>query len=941
MPVSDIFAAFRWWVVLLLLGAAAMPLTTQLLRRLPDRGYAFSKMIGLLVVSYLFWLAASLGIAGNNYGGILLAVLGLIGLSLGSLYLAHRQTSETPSESLPGWLRRRWRFILLIEMLFLAVFALWVWVRAQNPSITATEKPMEFAFLNSAVRSPEYPPLDPWLSGFAISYYYFGYIMTSVLSRLAVVPTTIGFNLAIAWLTAGTALGAFGLVYNLLAADRRQPDDRPINNLGSYGEPAANHEASAKPATRYRLAVILGLVAAVALPLAGNMEIVLEIMHANGIGTPQFWEWLDIRELEGPARVAETPRYETSQWWWWRSSRVIHEYHLSGRPEEGLEPIAEFPAFSFNLGDMHPHVLALPFAFLSLAVAFTWWLRPGFPELNLRFWRPGWHWRDQAARLGLEDWQSWGLAVLLLGGLSFLNTWDVLIHLFVFLGAFVLTRWRQSGQWHSRYLGEAVILALFLGIPAVLIYLPFYLGFRSQAGAPFLLPMTMQPTRLAHFLVIFAMPLLPTVVLVTLLVFKAIRQRRSRPVDVPRAWRPAMTLAIGLIVGLFVLMLVLGWLIAMSPDGAGRVIALAGELAKELPVLPVEAPLFYRLRWGAAAVAVLTPVLLQVRLANPWLILLLTGLLAAAIYILIHYLQRSWLTGDDGNVLEDRLADGFLESGGGQESDFSPSGGITAGLRQPDTAGISPLPFVLLIIITGLLLTIGPEFVYLKDNFGQRINTIFKFYYQAWVMFGVAAIFGLGYLLSSRHRLLQVGGVVTTVVYGLALLMALLFPYYAVQSRAAEFRGPRTAEDRQPATLDGLTFLVRSNPDEYAAIMWLRENVDGAPVILEATGGAYSDFARVSANTGLPTVLGWANHEGQWRGNTPEPGLRAPAIATIYSQANWSETADLLNRYDVAYVYFGSLERSTYDPRSGEKFDQNLEVAYRNASVTIYRWQPQ
>jgi uncharacterized membrane protein len=110
---------------------------------------------------------------------------------------------------------------------------------------------------------------------------------------------------------------------------------------------------------------------------------------------------------------------------------------------------------------------------------------------------------------------------------------------------------------------------------------------------------------------------------------------------------------------------------------------------------------------------------------------------------------------------------------------------------------------------------------------------------------------------------------------------------------------------------------------------------------LEAVGGAYTGYARVSADTGIPTVLGWPGHERQWRGTTPEPGIREPAVSTIYSLASWPETADILDRYNVTHVYFGRLERETYDPQAEEKFDQNLEIAYQNSSVKIYRWQPQ
>lgn len=198
MPLSDIFAAFRWWVVLMVLGTAVFPLAAHFLKSLPDRGYAFTKMLGLLLVTFVFWLLGSLGFLQNDVGGIVLALVLVIGLSAWAVY---RERQAEGTAVLP-WLRENWRQVLITELVFAAMFALWVWVRAQNPAITATEKPMEFAFLNSAGRSPTMPPLDPWLSGYAISYYYFGYVMTSVLARLAAVPEAIAFNLAIAWLVA-------------------------------------------------------------------------------------------------------------------------------------------------------------------------------------------------------------------------------------------------------------------------------------------------------------------------------------------------------------------------------------------------------------------------------------------------------------------------------------------------------------------------------------------------------------------------------------------------------------------------------------------------------------------------------------------------------------------------------------------------------------------
>ncbi len=757
-------------------------------------------------------------------------------------------------------------------MLFAVVFGLWVWVRAQNPAIAATEKPMEFAFLNAVGRSPTFPPLDPWLSGYAISYYYFGYVMSSLLARLAMVPEALAFNLAIAWIVAGTAVGSFGLAYNLIAAQGR-----------------------------HRTAVWLGIVAALAVPIAGNMQIGLELLHGNGIGSDAAWEWLDVRDVNQPPVDTETPRYLTSDWWWWRTSRVVHEYHLSGRPEEGLEPIIEVPSFSFILGDLHPHVLALPFALLSLGIALMWWLRgrDGQGAIPPDEW-DALSWGGRLRRLLIEVGPlQWIVTAVVLGGLSFLNTWDVLIHLFVVVGAFLLAGWYKRG-WSGALLVQTVLVAVALVIPAALLYLPFYLGFRSQAAPPFLLPMLMRPTRLVQYLVIFAMPML---VITPLLVALGFRQQF-------RHWQTGLKAAFGLLIGLLVVMLSLMWIVAMSQAGAGQMFSLANELGITLPDRPDQAiaPV-----WGLMAVLRLLPAIFQVRLVFAALLVFLLALVALVFMVLKE---------------------------GAESADTAPAG----------APGWDSLPFVLLLIGTGLLLTIGPEFVYLRDNFGFRLNTTFKFYYQAWVMFGIAAVFGLDYLWQLwRSREARITPILATTGYAIALMVGLLFPIYAVRSRSIEYRGPfQTADglpaDRQPATLDGLATLQRFNPSEYEALMWLREQAtqaEGAlPVVLEAVGGQYSAFGRVSAGTGLPTVLGWPGHEWQWRGGDhPEPGRREPLVDQIYSTPDLNLVAFMLDDLNVSYIYVGDLEARTYDAIGLEKFRDRLDVAFANDGVTIYRWQ--
>lgn len=871
MPLTDIFAAIKWWVVLLVLGTAVFPLAYHFLKPLPDRGYAFSKMLGVLLVSFVFWLLGSLGILRNDLGGILVALALVIAVSGWAVW---RERSESDSSVL-SWVRSSWRQILITELVFLVIFSLWVWVRAQNPAISATEKPMDFAFLNSMERSAAMPPEDPWLAGFGISYYYFGYLMSSVIARLSFVAEPVAFNLALAWLVAGTAVGAFGLVYNMLALRGKRP-----------------------------LALILALVAAAALPIAGNQQMTMEVLHASNAGSPAFWQWLDVRDINEAPIPGAPARYESGSWWWWRSSRPIHEYTLAGAAEEGLEPIVEFPGFSFVLGDLHPHVMALPFAFLSLAVGMVWWLKESSDQFSVnseqfsvnskrrRF-------RSQFTILNSQfiiDWPFYIFTALILGGLSFLNTWDVLIHLFVVVGAFVLARWRREG-WHWGLVGQGVITAVLLLILSFILYLPFFLGFKSQAGAPFLLPMLMRPTRLAQFWVIFGMALWPITIWLLAL---AIRQRF-------RYWRKGVVTAVSLLILLFIATFFFSWVVAASPDGAARTINLANELGVTLPPR-IEGVV--SLGWGITAVFAIAPAFFSNRLAYGALTFFLSGL--AALVVMIWHEQL-----------------------GEQEREQEPEREL-----EEESADLSVLPFALLLVATAVLLTLGPEFVYLRDNFGQRLNTIFKFYYQAWVLFGVAALYGIGYLLQHWNKGLQrLAPLLAAAGYAIMLVFALLFPYYGVHSRMVEYRGAGEFGAREPATLNGLAYIQRYNPGEYDAIMWLRQNIDGSPVIVEAVGGQYSGFGRISANTGIPTLLGWAGHQYQWRGpSTSEPAVRDQVVRDIYTQPDWLFTADLLDGYGVSYIVVGNLERDAYGPQVNEKFAGNLNVAFQNESVTIYRW---
>jgi YYY domain-containing protein len=336
---------FTWWMVVEILGLAALPLTYWLFKNLPDRGYAFAKPLGILLTSYVLWIGGSFGFLRNSWGGIVFSILVV---AVGSWWFYSRENRET---GMASFLRENRRMVIANEVLFALAFALFALYRAYNPEIMGTEKPMEFAFLNAILRSDTFPPHDPWLSGFGISYYYFGYLMMAMLTKLSGVPSPGAFNLGITLLFALTVTGAYALVYNLVKGAEEQRS-RGAEEQGKLGDSL----------TRY----LLPLLGPIFVAILGNLETIFEVLYSKGLGSAGFWNWLDIKELVSNGRVTGRWFDLGSGWWWWRASRVIHDKDLLGN---SMEVIDEFPFFSFMLGDMHPHVLALPFVLLALALA--------------------------------------------------------------------------------------------------------------------------------------------------------------------------------------------------------------------------------------------------------------------------------------------------------------------------------------------------------------------------------------------------------------------------------------------------------------------------------------------------------------------------------------------------------------------------------------------
>lgn len=816
------FDFITWYLIAVLLGWIAFPILYAVLPSLPGRGYSLAKLFGMLAWGYLFWILGRLGVTANNLAGLTFPLLLLIGASLWAL-----RTDRC--RGIWEWISERRSLVFSAEILFLAAFAAMALVRAYNPEIVGTEKPMELAFINAIIGSESLPPNDPWLSGYAISYYYFGFVLVAMMAKLVGTIGGVAFNLGVSLTFALTAVGSYGLLFNLLAVRNKE----------------------------WRKGLLPSLLAPFMTLILSNWEGFLHYLHSRGLfwngvpggGSSPFWSWLDIQNL-----VDRPVGDSFGHWWWWRASRVIQDYDFSFF---GKEVISEFPFFSFLLGDLHPHVLSMPYVFLVLGFALALYLRPpgkSFQWLKL---------------LPLEI--SPGFFILLAwlaGGMAFLNIWNFPMYAGVLAGAYALRNLRERNArrlWDA--LRDFLFLGVALGVSGAVLYLPWYLGFSSQAGG--LLPNVLYVTKGAQFWVMFGPLLVP---ILAWLITRFVRRKED------------FNFRVGVgITGTLVLVL-LSLMLAIIGLGSLLNVSVGGEPLVEI---------FLRQVGGTDLSQVVAEGLLR-RIAMPGTLLTL---------IIISIL--GW-----GLAFSRRSSPSTEESAA----------------AHPREAG-----FVLLLILAGMALVLFPEFLYLRDLFGYRINTIFKFYYQTWLMWSLAA----AYILATLADLLKkpIRGLVYTGLI-LSVVMGMFYPILSLPSKTNGF------SRAEGLSLDGTSLYPQS---DYQGVEFLRSLPPG--VIAEAVGGSYSTaHGRMATYTGYQTILGWDFHEVQWRGGWDMVMPRKQDVAEIYCSGQWEQARELLEKYHVRYLVVGDVEYTTYAAGSDfcpggireEKFDLNLPRIFQNERLIIY-----
>ncbi len=776
-----------WYLLILLLGWLAWPLLRPFMRAFPDGGYPAARLAGMLLFAYAAWLWGSAGLRVSR-GALLGLLLALAALSALAARLQWRGLRDE--------IRRRKREILWAELFFLAFFLLDLYIRWQNPDLwhpwKGGEKPMDLSYFTAVLKSATFPPYDPWFAHGYINYYYWGFVLVGMPVKLLGIAPAFAYNLVLPTLFATVALVAFALARGLYAAwGRRSPRPRLVGLAGAVA------------------LVLLGNLGTVKMLWQGFQKTVApggQIAHANllqhiGWGVVGFLHVLSGAHL--PYGIGD---------WYWLPSRAI--------PAPGeVEPITEFPFFTFLYADLHAHLMALGLTLLALlwSVGLVLWTRKH---------QPGWRWWS-----GTLVWGG-----LVIGALRPTNTWDLPTYLGLGALAAAYAAWQSASQagWKRRA-GRALAAAAWLVALALLLYQPYarwyeqgYTKFGIWHGTH---------TPLASYFVHWGLFLF---VLISWLLWETRRWLAETPAVAGLAW----------------------WL------KQGRT-------------------------WGVSA-AVLTAAL-AVGIA--------VGFHAPIAWLVVPLL--AWV------------------------------GALLLRPRQP-----LPRQIVLVLFGAGLALTLLVEIVVLAGDIA-RMNTVFKFYFQVWTLFSIAAAVALGDLMATacrqRPRLRKGWGVaLAALVWGAAL-----FPVLGGAAKMQDRMAPEA-----PHTLDGMAYMryahyFDANADmdlsqDYAAIRWLQQHALGTPVIVEGNTVEYRWGTRFTIYTGLPGVVGWNWHERQQRGVVDPTWVeqRVAEIAQFYTTTDPQQALAFLRKYGVRYIIVGQLERAYYPGPGLQKFAQENGILWHKVFQT-------
>ncbi|MBP5463376.1 MAG: hypothetical protein J6Y20_14820 [Lachnospiraceae bacterium] len=813
---TDFSYVLRWWLMLLLLGIAFQPLTMIIFRNMRDGGWLFAKTLGIAAAGWLMWLMSSVKILKFSRFNCVLMVVIVFGINMLLYYLLDLRKSRRFSLR-KFYTDERICAILGVETIFFCAFVFWCYLKGISPDAYGTERFMDYGFMISMFKSDYMPPSDMWLSGYSINYYYVGQYLMTYLTKLAGVPVTHGYNIAMMMLAGmGFAL-SYSLgnnLMNLYLSYRRKTKYSPaeMQRLAELGCVTTEKDPP------FFRPLFAGTLSAIAVAVAGNMHY-------------PFYKFIypKLQRLWG---VQDSEMY--SKYWFPDATRYI-----GYRPDVPDKTIHEFPVYSYAIGDLHAHVIDTLFVLTVLALMIAWLThrrkamdivreynrRPKMPELLSEVFRP-----------------ELVLCAFLIGIFFMTNAWDYPIYIVV-CGAVILF----SNLIVYRYKARAWILTAYQGamfvVISLLVSLPFTLTFDSISTGIGLNDSTHHTSQF-QLMILWGLPFLCLCTFIGLRISAYLDECKVKA-------------------------------------KAGKVLLPKALESEVLPDFDEEAVEEFSKKSSAKEKAQSEILEKPGFLARVW--------------------ESFWAAMDAvGNALGR-----FFSYIGRSLAKFMDS------LETTDL-------FVLVIGLCAFGLVLLPEILYVVDIYGgayQRANTMFKLTYQAFIMYGLS----LGYIIvrfvtMPTSRFMKGAGIVF-------LCLLISEAGYFNEMYTTWFSGYYQG-------LDATTFIRDDCSDADAEMIdYINENFDKKVNVLEMCGLSYTYFNRVSAFTGMPTVLGWQTHEWLWRssgqGNYPKiVSDRRSDVNSIYSSSDVNQIAYLLEQYDVDYIMIGTCERvDGYNDNPGKDED--------------------
>lgn len=817
-----------WWLAIEALGLAAFVLLRRALGWLPDGGFAIAKTLGLLIVAWAIWFAGT--VHALNYGRVGVWVLALLWVVAAVVSWWRNRAAWHRF-----WVQRRW-LIVTTQLVFVLAYVAFVLVRASNPDLwhpgRGGEKPMDLAFLTAVVRSPSFPPYDPWFAGGMLNYYYFGFVMLGVLVHMTGIAPSTAYNLAVPTIFALTAVGAWGVALALQGSFR------------TVYAGAWRWWLQALP-TSERRKLAGALLAALFTVVAGNWSNAIWMLPGTGSNPPESCD-------KGTSYAAQQICSGREEWAFWDATRLV-----AIKTGDGV--INEFPFFTFLFADLHAHMIGLPLLVAALGVMLALVRR-----------------RTRVRQLW-PRWRQRLIPVLLLGlisGVSYAtNTWDYPTIVGMAIVTLLLVTWRDE-QRRANLLSNLIALGAAVAVLMVssrIVNWPFsqwfasdYTGFETWSGSR---------TPVALLLELSGMWIYAAISAGTLLLI------RLRWLSVPYALGSA-----AVVVG-----------------------ALAFGVFAAVPALYAEV--------GA--------------------ILLIIGLIVAVMMRTgVFTLPNLW--SGQSRVIQLELPV-FAEI----ERRAAP--------RMPAISLETIFTIVMVLAMFGI--SALTEVVVAKGDIG-RMNSVFKFGMQVWIFGAISGAVMLAWVWQSLSKYLTVFKIGWQAVTAVLVAAAFVYPATATPARLSD-RYDKTI----PMTLDGEAYMRSPNAtwsengtnfdfsEDNAGINWLRDNVRGIPILLEAHAEAYRWDARIASYTGLPTLIGWPWHESQQRSVTDIGavlGARQAAVQRWYSDTDAGKTLAEVQKYGVEYVYVGRMEKALYGTQTGVAFaqlasDGKISEVFRVGETVIYQ----